>query len=346
MRPHVSPTRQLERQLAAEDTRRSRLFDSPSEPGGGDSPADKQLSAPRHRQSLLDGLTGVELSAFADASGRLSPPVSLEDRGDGGGSSSSPFQTPAPAPPSVSGTTGSGSSSRRRAERAAKRRNQLYEHPGSDPRSILHGSSLGHCGTLRTRLRRPKRLDPYHDPIPRTAPSMDARAISPSRNLGLVGKSRSQPRFATQSPKRYGSRHNRVPVAAHPRGGSGTGPQWNGGTHSTGAHGSAAAAADRPRAVARGNMTLCLTRPSPLGRSLSSPVLRSADHSSPVESTAIADLKEMLQSATWADERPSALEWKAEPELGEPGLPHLRRGLKTAAGFESRRYVLARASIA
>ena len=109
-------------------------------------------------------------------------------------------------------------------------------------------------------------------------------------------------------------------------------------------------ALDRPRAVPRGNMTVCLTRPSAqsqLRRSTSTPsTIGRISQSATPPKRAISDWKEMLRNATWADERPSAFEWKAEPELGEPGLPHLRRALKMASGFESKQYILTRASIA
>lgn len=318
MQPSVSPTRQLERQVAAEDARRlSRLFDSPSEPS---------LSPPkpvpaRDRQSI-DELVNVRFSVFADSSGRLSTPGSV----GAADNSTAPKQ-----PSDMSG-------SHRRGARS-KQRLKLYEHANSDPRSILHSSSLGEMGTLRTRLRRPKRLDPYHDPIPRTAPSVDARALSPSRNLGLRGKSRSEPRLATLSPKRYGSKYSTICAAGSTR------------MHGLGvaAH-SSSMASDRPRVVARGNLTVCLTQPtahSMLRRSASSPLFpMSVDRASTPSTAYLTEYKQKMKGAPWADERPSALEWTAEPELGDMGLPHLRRALKTADGFESKRYVLARASIA
>ena len=328
--PSVSPTRQLERQIAAERARRSsRLFDSPSEPSRSPS----KLGASRHRQSL-DELTTVEFSTFANAAGRLSPPVPMEvDTSE----PSTPHATCSGDPVQPPG--GGRDVPARTARTARTTRSKLYERLSSDPGSIMHGSSLSELGTLRTRLRRPKRLDPYHDPIPRTAPSGDPRAVSPSRRLALRGKPRSEPRPATLSPKRYGSYYSVVGV----NGGS-SGRQLEAASHS------ASAASDRPRVVARGNMTVCLTRPSTqslLRRSVSDPTasIRIGRTATP-PTGAINDLKQMLQSATWADERPSALEWHAAPELGELGLPHLRRALKTASGFHSKRYILARASIA
>ena len=318
--PSVSPTRQLERTIAAEDARRqSRLFDSPSEPS--DSP-----SKSRHRQSL-DELAYVEFSGFAGTTGRLSPPVSLE----------AATESPAVAQPShVVGLPELGQAVPTRPKRP--KRAQLYERSTSDPGSIMHGSSLSELGTLRTRLRRPRRLDPYHDPIPRTAVSTDPWAASPSRNLGLRGKTRSQPRLATLSPKRYGSYYSTV--------GANSG-SW-GRQLEAAAHGGSMAL-DRPRVVARGHMTVCLTRPSTqsaLRHSASDPTTTRVGRTPTPPLGSTADWKQMLQKAKWADERPSALEWQADPELGEPGLPHLRRALRTASGFQSKRYILARASIA
>lgn len=331
--PSVSPTRQLERQLAAEDDwRRSRPFDSPSEPSR--SPASKSVRASRHRQSL-DELATVEFSTFADTTGRLSMPVPMHDVEISTGTNE----------PSTPTTTQSDDPVRRPSARAVPartkrtKRSKLYERSSSDPGSILHGSSLSELGTLSTRLRRPKRLDPYHDPIPRTASSADPRAVSPSRRLGLCGKPRSQPRPATLSSKRYGSHYSEVGAS-----GGSWGRQLEAAAHS------GSVASDRPRVVARGNMTVCLTRPSaqsPLRRSASEPItsIRIGRAATPPTGP-IDDLKQMLECATWADERPSSLEWHSAPELGEPGLPHLRRALKTASGFVSKRYILARASIA
>ena len=318
--PSVSPTRQLERTIAAEDARRqSRLFDSPSEPSHSPSKSRQRLS--------LDELAFVQFGSspgFADTTGRITPPVSLEAVAD----------SPAAAQPShLLGLPELGRAVPTRPKRPKGA--QLYERSSSDPGSIMHGSSLSELGTLRARLRRPRRLDPYHDPIPRTAVSTDPWAASPSRNLGLRGKTRSQPRLATLSPKRYGSYYSK----AGANGGS-----WKRQLE-TADHGSSVAL-DRPRAVARGNMTVCLTRPSTqsaLRRSASDPTTTTRVGRTPTPPLgSTADWKHMLQQATWADERPSALEWQADPELGEPGLPHLRRALRTASGFQSKHYILLR----
>lgn len=285
---------------------------------------ERKQASTRHRQSL-DELANVQYSVF-DATGRLSPPISLEEAITGVSSLTVPTQPiqPAELP------------ERSRARTKRLQPSKLYERATNDPGSIMHSSSAGELGTLRTRLRRPKKLDPYRDPIARTPSIVDSRAVSPSRNLGLRGKSRSQPRPATLSPKRYGS--HRSTVGAN----RGSGERQL----EPAAHGGSAAS-ERPRVVSRGNMTVCITRPSTqslLRRSASDPfgATRLGRTTTPPTGS-IRTWKQMLKSATWADQRPSSLDWKAEPEAGERGLPDLRRALKRASGFASKQYVLARA---
>jgi len=215
--------------LDAHNRTASRRSLSPQPASAAATPAKSRISDRRRPGQTLDQLASVSFVPRGAAS-----PVFSCDSSPG---SAAGRATPERAPGSPE-------------QQAPQARTPLLEH--SPPATSLgRSASLDEVGTLRTRLARPRRVNPY----------FSAEAVDPSsRRLAVRGVTRSQvPSGRLDTHKQLGFRHTRgmglvLPHCSTGAAGGGGGPRHQ----PSSAHG--LVPLERPRSISCGSMTVAITK--------------------------------------------------------------------------------------